>query len=338
MTIQFVADACIPALQASANAQGLRDFAVAAERNGFDKLALPDSIQGQDSVVLASYILHSTTELGVIAAHDAGLAAPEIAAQQIATLDRLSGGRLTLGVVESGTQNHEERQGRLDEYLVLLKRLWANDKPFDHEGRYYRIAGALTTTKPYRDGRMPISLGGLSGLAIKVAARHADIFTLPASTLSATGLTVERVRRAAAGHRRADTMRFSYPLRVVIGRSKAEAWAKAMRWQAGGGPHHNWNDSARLRDLAAAPGRIPSDATLVAGTPEQVALAILDYHAIGISDFIMHGFAAAEEVAAFGRQVIPLIRNADRHRSAHAADLSAMLPLALRDLPWRRPG
>ncbi|MGI6855629.1 LLM class flavin-dependent oxidoreductase [Mesorhizobium sp. 1B3] len=311
MTIQFVADACIPAVHGSADARRLRDFAAAAEQNGFDEVALPFGIQGQDAILLASYILHSTAELRVAAAHEAGLVAPEIAARQIAALDRLSGGRLTIAVAENGTQNHEERQGRLDEYLVLLKRLWANDVPFDHEGRYYRVAGAFTTAKPCRDGRVPIMLRGLSGLAIKVAARHADIFALPSSTVAGAGLTVERVRRTAANHGRASAIQFSYPLRAAIGRNKAEARAKA------------------------GPGRGASAATLVAGTPEQVALAILDYHAIGVSHLVMHGFATGEEVAAFGRQVIPLIRNADRHRSRHTGDLAAMSLPPPRDLPRR---
>jgi alkanesulfonate monooxygenase len=336
MTIQFIADASIPAMRASADGQALRDFAAAAEQSRFDGIGLPDSIQGQDAIVLASYILHSTTELGVAAAHDAGLVAPDVAAQQIATLDRLSGGRLTIAVAENCGQNHEERQGRLDEYLVLLKRLWTNDRAFDHEGKYYRLTGALTAMKPYCGGLVPIALGGRSGLAIKVAARHADIFALPASTFAATGLTVERVRHASATHRRANAIRFSYPLRVVIGGSKAEAWATAERGIPGGGvPGRSWNDAARLRGLAVEPGRAAADATLIAGTPEQIALAILDYHAIGISDFVLHGLASTEDLAAFGSQVIPLVRNAARNQGAHADDLTAILPLALRELPWR---
>jgi alkanesulfonate monooxygenase len=278
--------------------------------------------------------LHSTTDLGVAAAHDAGLVAPDVAAQQIATLDRLSGGRLTIAVIENGTQNHEERQGRLDEYLVLLKRLWTNDEPFDHEGRYYRLAGALTTAKPYRDGRVPVLLGGFSGLATKVAARHADIFALPASTVAASALAVERVRRAAANHGRAATIRFSYPLRAVIGRSKAEAWAIAGRAAPGGDPRDSWSDTGRLRGLAAGQAPVANAPTLIAGTPEQVALAVLDYHAVGISDFVMHGFATAADAAAFGRHVIPLVRNSDRYRSTNANDLAAKLPP--RDLPWTR--
>lgn len=311
MTIQFVADACIPAMLGSADARRLRDFAAAAEQNDFDEVALPFGAQEQDPLLLSSYILHSTAELRVAAAHDAGLVAPEIAARQIADLDRLSDGRLIIAVTENGTQNHEERQGRLDEYLVLLKRLWANDVPFDHEGRYYRVAGGLTTAKPCRDGRVPIMLGGLSGLAIKVAARHADIFALPASTVAVAGLTIERVRRAAANHGRASAIQFSYPLRTAIGRNKTETRTKA------------------------GPGRGASVATLVDGTPEQVALAILDYHAIGVSNFVMHGFATAEDVAAFGREVIPLIRGAGRCRSGHAGDLVAMSLPNPRDLPRR---
>ena len=52
---------------------------------------------------------------------------------------------------------------------MLLKRLWSNDEPIDHEGRFHRLEGAFSGPKPFRDGHAPIAVAGLSGTAIKVA-------------------------------------------------------------------------------------------------------------------------------------------------------------------------
>ena len=59
-------------------------------------------------------------------------------------------------------------------------------------------------------------------------------------------------------------------------------------------------------------------ATAVIGSPEQVALAVLDYCDIGISSFHLHGFSTADELAAFGRDVVPLVRHSMEHRFGHA--------------------
>lgn len=334
MTIQFIANAPLPAALAD-DPRELRRFAAAVEGNGFDGLALDSHIVQQDLTALASYVLHSTKTLRVDVAHDAGVVPPQMAASQIATLDRLSAGRLTVSVTESGSRNHEERQAWLDEYLVLLKRLWSNDKPIDHEGRHHRLTGAVSAVKPYRNDHVPMALGGLSGLAIKVAARHADIFSLPAATVAATALTIERVRNTSARHRRGDSIRFSYPLRPVIGASRNEAWTRIGHGGTESRPLRSWNDASRLKSLAIDDGRPATDATLLAGTPEQVALAILDYHAIGVRDFVMHGLTRVEDIVSFGREVIPLVRNAVRHRDARGEDTTATLPIALRFFPWR---
>lgn len=321
MHIEFVADTNALIQQGSPVQQGslvdadaLRRFAASVEANGFDGVHLGKLPEGHDATGLASYLLHTTTHLDVLAQHDASLVAPDIAAQQVATLDRLSRGRLKIAVVlgENGDHGHKERLERLDEYLVLLKRLWSNDKAFDHEGRFFRISGAFAAAKPYGHRRVPVLMGGLSGTAVKVAARHADIFALPPSTVAETRVLIERVRAASACHRRADAIRFSYRLRAVVAPTRTEAWAKA-----------------REQEQAAGSS---GDATLVAGTPEQVRRAILDYHAIGISHFILHGLATAEQAELFGGQVIPLVR----HASSSSAPTATGLRESALHFPWRR--
>ena len=314
MHIEFVADTNALIQQASpVDGDALLGFAVSVEASGFDGVTVGPQPDGHDATGLASYLLHSTTQLTVLTQHDAGVAPPEVAAQQIATLDRLSRGRLKLAIVPGtdGDCSHEERFERLDEYLVLLKRLWANDKAFDHEGRFFRVSGALAAAKPHGGRRVPLLMGGLSGTAVKVAARHADIFALPPSTVAETRVLVERVRAASSCHRRADAIRFSYPLRPVVAPTRNEAWAKAGE-----------------RERSATAG----EATLIAGTPQQIASAIRDYHAAGISHFVLHGLATAEEVMSFGSHVIPAVRLAPHSERPGAAGQHQP---ALH-FPWRR--
>lgn len=284
MIIRLIADASIPAGSAPVDPEGLRSFAAEAERSGFDGISLTS--HAADAMELASFLLHSTNELLVVAGYEAGSAPVDVAANRLALLDRLSGGRLAIALAETGGQNHEERQARLDEYLVLLKRLWSNDRPFDHEGRYYRLAGAFSAAKPQR-GHVPVVLGGCSGLAMKVAARHADIVSLQPAPIASAGIAVERFRQLVATNRRSETTRIAMPFHVASGNMRAE----------------NSTPKERLQS---------------AGVPEEVALSILNYHDCGVCDFVVHGLVAPADLARFGSEIIPLVRNAAHHQAIHA--------------------
>jgi alkanesulfonate monooxygenase SsuD/methylene tetrahydromethanopterin reductase-like flavin-dependent oxidoreductase (luciferase family) len=98
---------------------------------------------------------------------------PVVLARQTVTLDRLSQGRLVLGV-GSGAFPYEwdycgeesdptARAEMLDEHLELLVRLWSG-KPVNHDGRYYRTAGpdwsAVCYPPPVQQPRIPIWVGG----------------------------------------------------------------------------------------------------------------------------------------------------------------------------------
>ncbi|GLS31527.1 alkanesulfonate monooxygenase [Mesorhizobium albiziae] len=318
---------------AAIDREGLRRLAQLAEASGIDRLAVGGLAAGQDIAALASFIVHSTASLGVFLHHRIGAVAPTVAAQHLATLDQLSGGRVAVEFQPEridGVEGHEEGLARVDEYLVLLKRLWTNEKPIDHEGSHYSVSGAFTAAKPFQRGGIPFSLAGLSGTAIKVAARHADIFALPAATVDETRQTIARVRAAAACHRRADAIRFSYPLRPVVAATREAAWAKLDR-TAGNGqrrpgfiaadPFMGGTNPERFRLQATAPSPASQPAaTTIVGTAEQVALAFLDYVDIGVSDFHLHGFETAEELAGFGRSVAPLVRRAVARHDAHKSE------------------
>ncbi|TIV58995.1 MAG: LLM class flavin-dependent oxidoreductase, partial [Mesorhizobium sp.] len=86
---------------------------------------------------------------------------------------------------------------RIDEYLVLLKRLWSNDEPFDHEGAFYSVRGGYVPRKGPHGADLTIRLGGQSGTALKVAGRHADVFELAAGSPDEVARLMQRVRSAA---------------------------------------------------------------------------------------------------------------------------------------------
>lgn len=287
----------------------LVDLAWAAESAGIDRLLIGDGGGTRDAISIASYFLHATAGLGVEVEHRAGLLAPEAAALQIATLDQLSGGRVAVRLMPQGGEaaSHQDSFARLDEYAVLLKRLWSNDRPIDFEGRFHRLDAAFSGTKPFA-GSVPIAIAGASGTAVKVAARHADIVVLPAATAAETGRTIERVGHAAASRRRADAVRFALPVRLTM-----EDNLVSMNG-------HGSYRSDRLAGWRSPESvRVPrpahqAAAVALAGLPEKLAPALGDYVAAGVTDFIVVGLRTAEEIATFGSSVMPLVRDAFAHR------------------------
>ncbi|PSH65009.1 hypothetical protein CU103_08150 [Phyllobacterium sophorae] len=146
-------------------------------------------------------------------------------ARQLTELDRLSDGRLSIRFpagLKVAANDQERRVPRnpvemfqqTDEYLVLLKRLWSNDRSFDHQGPFYSVtAGYVDRRSPRRAG-IPIRMGGTSGTALKFAGRHADMFELTPGTPEEVVKLMERMQVAAASYGREDKMRFALPVSV----------------------------------------------------------------------------------------------------------------------------
>src|SRR5690606_12412014 len=173
---------------------------------------------------LASAAASFTPQLEAVLPHWAGVMTPEIAAQQIAALDLKCGGNFALRIlvdeVPRGGDTAQEQAGhaqswqRTDEYLTLLKRLWSNDRPFDHDGPYYSVRQGFIVRKSPRQHSIPIRRSGRSGTAIQVAARHADVFELPSGTPGEILSLTERFRSAATVYGRGEKIRFALPIRV----------------------------------------------------------------------------------------------------------------------------
>ena len=266
------------------------------EDAGFRKLVVDDPAGLLTNMDIAVQTLDRTGSLEVVLTHWAGVIEPTVAARQLTALDRSSGGRLSLRMLSEPLEDsdaearpigHSVVWQRIDEYLVLLKRLWSNDRPFDHEGAFYSVKGGFVPRKGPHGANLTIRLGGQSGTALRVAGRHADVFELAAGSPDEVRQLIERVRSAAAEHGRAGKLRFALPVRI-----RPEGWTGVADHAAG----HRAVD--------------------IAGPPARIALALLPYAALGIEEFMITGIDRASEIARIGRETITLVSNSLARREA----------------------
>jgi probable F420-dependent oxidoreductase len=110
---------------------------------------------------------------------------PVVLAQELATLDRLSDGRLFVGIGAGWNVPEYESIGvpydtgtvridRLAEAITILKEVFA-DGPVDFQGRYYRAKGLADLPRPLQRPHPPFLLGGGSPKLLRLAAREAQI-------------------------------------------------------------------------------------------------------------------------------------------------------------------
>jgi probable F420-dependent oxidoreductase len=172
--------------------QALIELASRAEALGFASVWVHDHVFNAGHVFtrigrkpyyeplpLLSYVAARTQRVGlgtsvlVLPYHN-----PIRLAKTAATLDVLSGGRLTLGVGVGGVEPesnamgspYAERGAITDEAIAIMKELWTQDDP-RFAGKYYRFSGMPFSPKPLQKPHIPLLIGGNSRAAIRRAVR-----------------------------------------------------------------------------------------------------------------------------------------------------------------------
>jgi alkanesulfonate monooxygenase len=310
----------------------LRALAQAHEASGFARVLIGYGSVFPDGLHLGTYVTAVTQTLGVMLAHRPGFVAPTLASRTFATIDQLSGGRASVHIITGASDDEQQRDGdfldkdqryaRSDEYVGLLRRLWTETAPFDHDGTYYRFKNGFTAVKPVQKP-FPINFGGSSEAAIEAAGKHADIYALFGETLAQVREQVARVRAAAARHGR--QIRFSLSLRPILADTEQAAWARAdailervRSVRAGGNLYIRGGQPSvgalRLLEAASRGDRhdkrlwtavaretgAAGNSTALVGTVDQVADALLDYYDLGITTFLIRGFDPLEDAIAYG--------------------------------------
>ncbi|GAC89290.1 alkanesulfonate monooxygenase [Gluconobacter thailandicus F149-1 = NBRC 100600] len=325
------------------------------ERSGFDRVLVAAHSTSPDSTLIAQYAASVTSQLGLLIAHRPGFTAPTLAARQFATLDHITQGRVAVHIITGGNDRELEADGdhlskveryqRTAEYLQILRREWAGDRPFDHDGRFYRLRNASSSVLPYQPEGIPLYFGGASEEAIGVAGELADGYALWGEPRANAAELVEKVRSAGQRHNR--SLRFSISFRPIIADTEEEAWERAAIIQkqvetrqatilpaqngialddAGAHPTEDTlptnEGSRRLQAIAAKSARHDErlwtgvaqvtggrwNSTSLVGTADQVADSLLQYYRLGIETFLIRGFDPLNDAIRYGRDLIPRVR------------------------------
>jgi alkanesulfonate monooxygenase len=261
---------------------------------------------------------------------------PPQLARQLATIDEMLGGRLTINIISSDRPGEQldssPRYQRTIEIMRVLRDL-LNGKPVDTHGEFVNLTLDPPRIRPVA-GCPPFYFGGLSEAAREVAAQAADVFLMWPDTMPAVEAIISDMRARAARHGR--ELKFGYRVHVIVRATEAEARAAAQRLVSrlddetgqrlrGQSQHVASTGQLRqgeLRDLAddegfvepnlwTGIGRARSGAgAAIVGDPDQVLAKLREYAALGLEAFILSGYPHATECDLFARHVLPHLEHA----------------------------
>jgi len=203
----------------------LADRARRAEAMGYDALVVPDHLLGQLSPIVAmATIAAATSSLRVSAfVMNNDLRHPAVVAQDLASIDVLSGGRLDVAIGAGWNRPEYDaiglpfdpapvRQARLAESITVLKAMFSG-APFSFAGDHYTITDHMGQPASVQQPHPPLFIGGGGRRTLTLAAREADTVGLaprigPDAKLDAKSMTLEATRQKIDWVREAAPERF----------------------------------------------------------------------------------------------------------------------------------
>lgn len=240
-------------------------------------------------------------------------------AEEFATLDQLSGGRLVLGV-GAGYRNPEfhalgvdktSRFRKMRESIQVIRALWAGG-PVHHEGEFYNLDGHVIGIRPYQDGGPPIWIGAGGMKAIQQAAVHGDAWIMPGNAPTEGWFEkATQVYREALVEAGKPLEPREYPMTINLFVGETTEQARELVY-----PY--------LRDEYLAYAEYPQLAfqrerfdfmwenRFVIGSPDDVTAKLEEYAALGVNHFIARcswiGFDhqhTLDSMRLFSKEVMP---------------------------------
>lgn len=329
----------VPASHRKPTRRYLAEVARAADRLGYEGVLTPTGTWCEDAWLTASALLAETERLKFLVAFRPGLVPPTLAAQQTATLQRFSDGRVLLNVVSGSDDReqrrfgdwlgHDERYARTGEFLHIVSSVWRQES-VDFAGKYYRVEDARVSEPP--DPLPRIYFGGSSAPALDIAAEYVDVYLTWGEPPQAAAEKINTVR--ARARERGRDVRFGIRLHTISRDTSAAAWAVADKLVSELSPeqianateqHARSESEGQRRMTALHGGRLDrleiypnlwagvglvrgGAGTALVGSHEEVANLVAEYHSLGFDEFVLSGYPHLEEAYWFAEGVLPILR------------------------------
>jgi probable F420-dependent oxidoreductase len=252
---------------------------------------------------------------------------PVLLAEQAATLDVLSGGRLDFGIGKGYRHTEfegfcippEEAQVRFDEALEIILRAWTTRERFSHEGRFWRFKNVVVEPPPMQAPHPPLWTGAGSPASIKRAAQRGQNLIL--DQFASTAVLCERIslfRAEAAACGREDDS-----IQVIVARDMFVVDNARQREAA-----FERNNQVHARTLSASrtPGRAGGSHILayahtaeqqregpLIGTPDEIVAQLQTLNAAGVDYVMLNALGSRASLRRFAREVAPHVAAQPRH-------------------------
>jgi alkanesulfonate monooxygenase SsuD/methylene tetrahydromethanopterin reductase-like flavin-dependent oxidoreductase (luciferase family) len=249
---------------------------------------------------------------------------PVLLAEQAATLDLVSDGRLDFGVGKGYRHTEfkgfgiaqEEADARFEEALAVILRSWTTRTRFSHQGRYWRFEDIVVEPPTAQRPHPPLWVAGGSEPSIRRAAARGfnlilDQYADP-KTIGAR-IALYRGEREAV-HGTFDPMQVAVARQVYVARDEADRHAPLARLAA-----HNRRLLAVSRApdrkagshvlaYAGAPGETERNALV--GTPDEICRGLEALHEAGAAYVLLPILGGREQLRSFAREVMPAFSRA----------------------------
>ncbi|MEL7372350.1 MAG: LLM class flavin-dependent oxidoreductase, partial [Myxococcota bacterium] len=302
-----------------------------------DNILLPSGYTlGIDSVAFASAVAPLTEQIRLLLAVRMGeMWLPQLA-RQLATIDQMSGGRLTINIISSDLPGEKlessPRYRRTLEWMTVLRQL-LNREHVSIDGEFVKLDIDPPRAATVSGRCPPFYFGGFSEAAKETAAAACDVFLTWPDKVEAVASTIEDMKARAERHGR--QIRYGLRTHVIVRSTEAEAKAaaqklisrlddgtgEAIRKKSLDSASVGVSRQAALREDAdddgfAEPnlwtgiGRARSGAgAAIVGDPDQVVAKLQAYRAVGIDAFILSGYPHLAECDLVAQHVLPNIEH-----------------------------
>ena len=256
---------------------------------------------------------------------------PVLLAEEAATLDLLSKGRLDLGIGKGYRHSEfkgfqiapEEAEARFEEAVEVMLRAWTTRERFSHKGRFWHFEDVVVEPPPAQRPHPPLWVAAgnphtIKRAAPRVASISSSINMLRprrwASASPSTGPSVKQASawlRSDAGDGRASTL-----CREGQGRHRSRARSPGRIHQA----HrrcfaHAWRQAGR-HVLAYADKAGATEENALYGTPDEIARMIEALRDAGVGYVLLTIAGGVDQLRRFAREIMPAFAREPTARAA----------------------
>jgi len=244
---------------------------------------------------------------------------PVLLAEQVATMDLLSGGRIDFGIGQGYRHNEfagfciamEEADQRFDECLEVMLKAWTSDRPWSHRGKYFQFDNVVVEPPTHQKPHPPLWMGAGRPQSIKkVAELGYNLLLDQFASIEQIGERIALFKaEVAARGRRFDPMQVAVTRSVNVVKTAAERKKALETRMAARERVHNLaqrpDGQNKSTIMTYAMTLEAAEAGALYGTPDEIAVKLQKLRDVGAEYVLLNSTGGFETLRRFAEEVRP---------------------------------